>query len=142
MASHKSHEECVGDGDTSLHRIHQHHIHKHRKVKTNTEDVYSEADVKAIKPTMHLVTKASDETTDQLWTDIVNTVMLGEVVVFSELCEIYYKWRTTASGGLLIDPAKPDNEPSNARCLSRATKGKSQVYRILQVSKFVRYDAS
>ena len=74
--------------------------------------------------------KEREEDMELILTDIQNK---GELIVFSEMTHKFYEWRTSASGGLHLDPGLGENDPSNKRRRDRAEKDKSNLFRLLQV---------
>ena len=85
-----------------------------------------------MKPSKHFVEVGMEEDPSLLEADAIN--INGEVVVFREIADKYYGWRTTATGGLHIDPGLDEDEIGNKKRRLRAEKEKANVFRLLQVS--------
>ena len=83
-----------------------------------------------IKPAVHLTEKTENIIQDNYDDNNADT---EEMASFKSLCDVYVQWRTSASGGLFIDPGRGENDEVNKALQNRVKKEKGDIYRILQV---------
>jgi hypothetical protein len=105
--------------------------------------LYSAEQVKDLKCHGNLLER-TDDPKESLWANVTNTVINPENLKFHTICTDYAEWRTSAVGGLYLDPVLLESHTEKVKYRLRAEKEKGQVYRLLQVStcKFVTYDFS
>ena len=87
--------------------------------------------MKQMTPARHF-TRADEAECSRDRVDLINNT---ETIVFKSVAESYMTWRLTASGGLMVDPSKSDDQSSKSdqKRILRARKEKADLFRLLQV---------